>query len=74
MSHRRIKNHNPRKGTETTFIRENVKIPESQAIKNHNPRKGTETRLLGNLTNSTFNIKNHNPRKGTETSYISKVN
>ena len=37
-----IKNHNPRKGTETplegTIVHQNLLL-----IKNHNPRKGTET-------------------------------
>ena len=38
-----IKNHNPRKGTETPTT-ERVTITFSMKIKNHNPRKGTETR------------------------------
>ena len=63
-----IKNHNPRKGTETTWF-EILLVHKSFLIKNHNPRKGTET----NQSLSAFQlrqfsvIKNHNPRKGTET-------
>ena len=38
-----IKNHNPRKGTETVQNWQ-AKYEKAQAqIKNHNPRKGTET-------------------------------
>ena len=62
-----IKNHNPRKGTETRLqVRELLSPPLS--IKNHNPRKGTETFVAFdiNITIAPFNAKKHNPRKGTE--------
>ena len=38
----RLKNHNPRKGTETYSI-PSFNTLEVQILKNHNPRKGTET-------------------------------
>ena len=38
-----IKNHNPRKGTETITIIHEVVTTCHLLIKNHNPRKGTET-------------------------------
>ena len=39
-----IKNHNPRKGTETVSLRDFIQMQNK--IKNHNPRKGTETSFL----------------------------
>ena len=42
MSVLKIKNHNPRKGTETdNGLRTILEI--TLKVKNHNPRKGTET-------------------------------
>ena len=38
-----IKNHNPRKGTETLYSK--LIATPGYTIKNHNPRKGTETPL-----------------------------
>ena len=60
------KNHNPRKGTETSLYPCNRQ--HSFSDKNHNPRKGTETALPGRRTLvCNRRDKNHNPRKGTET-------
>ena len=39
-----IKNHNPRKGTETKIRMVEIKFFNLWKIKNHNPRKGTETK------------------------------
>ena len=69
----KIKNHNPRKGTETSMRQLFLVYENWIQLKNHNPRKGTETRILLNFSaNALGSIKNHNPRKGTETrtSYI----
>ena len=38
-----IKNHNPRKGTETSCKKSSISFNNIAVIKNHNPRKGTET-------------------------------
>ena len=38
----RVKNHNPRKGTETAINHIDY-ITTHRIVKNHNPRKGTET-------------------------------
>ena len=60
------KNHNPRKGTETSW---NFFSSLHDSIdKNHNPRKGTETCVVLNSSHYAVSCdKNHNPRKGTET-------
>ena len=60
------KNHNPRKGTETSssFLKYS---PHSVHDKNHNPRKGTETGQYPKGNVPWNKDKNHNPRKGTET-------
>ena len=60
-----VKNHNPRKGTETTFKVFNKFV--RCIVKNHNPRKGTETFLNDYGTLILVVVKNHNSRKGTET-------
>ena len=39
-----VKNHNPRKGTET-FVSNTLLLYSCFSVKNHNPRKGTETLL-----------------------------
>ena len=66
-----IKNHNPRKGTETPALPLNH-YGKGQIIKNHNPRKGTETVDFEYIFICfTVVIKNHNPRKGTETTFTS---
>lgn len=63
-----IKNHNPRKGTETANLSSGVCLFLGFWIKKHNPRKGTETFVAFdiNITIAPFNAKKHNPRKGTE--------
>ena len=61
-----FRQHNPRKGTETTT----TQIPSYilTRFRQHNPRKGTETRsgfIPKDLVQGRF--RQHNPRKGTET-------
>ena len=60
------KNHNPRKGTETSDRLDTFLI-RWELDKNHNPRKGTETFGRAFLIFFFASDKNHNPRKGTET-------
>ena len=63
------KNHNPRKGTETSWVLHIYRFSVSWVKdKNHNPRKGTETSQALPLLYVLMQCdKNHNPRKGTET-------
>ena len=61
-----IKNHNPRKGTETTLSEQEQRLLNVVTLKTIIPVRGRKRGLYSYYQTLLF-IKNHNPRKGTET-------
>ena len=65
LSFKVLKDDNPDKGTETSFV---GYAPQNQAsLKDDNPDKGTETDALTRMHALISLLKDDNPDKGTET-------